>query len=478
MKKLFSVLMLGIVLSASAQTDVSTSYQNALNYIQKGNNSSAIKALSRVIMHDKDYENALLLRAESKYKMSAYKSARVDVIDHIKYHGVNEKALTLLANIDYRLDNVDTALPTHLILDRLFSSNKDKKKKEIVNERIGDFYLAQKEKDKACEHWAIANTNTSSKKRTQFCAEEKLISSKTEEVKKKKEVKPEKEKSESTIRVVPIEEKVKKKETKKTQKERDENDYDEMQVMEAEILKAKRELAEKEARLKKEREAKKAKELKAKEAAEKAKRRAAESEAEKAQAERARLEKEAKIQREKAKEAERKLREARKAEEEAARKVNKETSGKTSTKRNTDNRYKTDGRTSDINTDRDGNVGSKPREESRKKEVVIPEDDGTVNRIKIDDELTLEILGGGLGSRKVIEKPNILILSEKDGSVALNVIVNRQGKVISAKFNEEYSTIKTTHLLSLSVRKSREFIFESSTQEEQQGIIIFHIKAS
>ncbi len=107
----------------------------------------------------------------------------------------------------------------------------------------------------------------------------------------------------------------------------------------------------------------------------------------------------------------------------------------------------------------------------------VPPDDNTPNTIKVDQYLTLSISGQGLGKRRVLDKPNILILSDKDGKVAVDICVNKNGKVTSAEFNGKLSTIARKSLVSLAIRKAKEFWFEKSDYKEQCGVLIFDIKS-
>ena len=108
----------------------------------------------------------------------------------------------------------------------------------------------------------------------------------------------------------------------------------------------------------------------------------------------------------------------------------------------------------------------------------MPEEDNTPNEIEIDEDLTLVIKGQGLGKRKILDQPNILILSDTDGVVAVDICVNRRGKVESAEFNSKLSTIAKKSLVSLAIRKSKDFWFEKNDYKEQCGVIIFKITAS
>ncbi len=100
--------------------------------------------------------------------------------------------------------------------------------------------------------------------------------------------------------------------------------------------------------------------------------------------------------------------------------------------------------------------------------------DTSVNEIYVDEDLTIEIKNG-LGGRAILDQPNILILSDKSGEVSVDVCVNANGKVTSAEYNKNDSSISTQSLVSLAVRKSKEFWFKKSDKEETCGRIVFKI---
>lgn len=108
----------------------------------------------------------------------------------------------------------------------------------------------------------------------------------------------------------------------------------------------------------------------------------------------------------------------------------------------------------------------------------MPEEDNTPNEIEIDEDLSLVIRGQGLGLRRVLDQPNILILADEDGTVAIDICVNKRGKVESAEFNGKLSTIAKKSLVSLAIRKSKDFWFEKNDYKEQCGVILFKIKGS
>jgi hypothetical protein len=71
-----------------------------------------------------------------------------------------------------------------------------------------------------------------------------------------------------------------------------------------------------------------------------------------------------------------------------------------------------------------------------------------------------------------------LILAEEDGVVAVNICVGRAGSVKSAEYNDDLSTIKKQSLISLAIRKAREFWFAKDRNKEACGVILYKIAGS
>ena len=121
-------------------------------------------------------------------------------------------------------------------------------------------------------------------------------------------------------------------------------------------------------------------------------------------------------------------------------------------------------------------LGDKEEEEEESSKPVKDPNEKTI--IEVDEDLTLEIYGEGLGYRKILDQPNILILAEEDGVVAINICVGRTGSVKSAEFNDDLSTINRQSLISLAIRKSKEFWFAKDRNKEACGVILYKIKGS
>ena len=108
------------------------------------------------------------------------------------------------------------------------------------------------------------------------------------------------------------------------------------------------------------------------------------------------------------------------------------------------------------------------------KETIV---DDTPNDIVIDEDLTITIYGQALGKRQLINTPNILMLSESDGKVVIDICVNKQGRIETTSYNAKESTIEKKSLISLALRKSKDFWFEPN-DKEQCGHIVYNVKGS
>ena len=122
-------------------------------------------------------------------------------------------------------------------------------------------------------------------------------------------------------------------------------------------------------------------------------------------------------------------------------------------------------------------LGDKEEEEDTSEEK--PDRDPNEKAIiEIDEIIALEIYGEYLGSRKILDQPNILMLPEEDGIVAVNVCVGSKGRVKTAEYNDELSTIKTQSLISFAIRKAKEFWFAKDRNKEACGVILYKITGS
>jgi tetratricopeptide (TPR) repeat protein len=128
------------------------------------------------------------------------------------------------------------------------------------------------------------------------------------------------------------------------------------------------------------------------------------------------------------------------------------------------------------NEDEIGQEQNEPVEEEYN--MMLPPEDNTENIIEIDEDLSLTIYGQGLGKRKILDRPSILILSDESGSVTVEICVNENGKVDFAEYVPGKSSLTKNSLVSLAIRKSKEFWFGKSAYEKQCGYMVFNIKGS
>jgi len=113
-----------------------------------------------------------------------------------------------------------------------------------------------------------------------------------------------------------------------------------------------------------------------------------------------------------------------------------ENSGSTKSEPTRTDDSRTDDRNDDQSSDRTSNDrgGANTSIDLGKKEDTAPvelepEVDNSVREIYIDEDVTLEIKNG-LGKRKILQQPNILILSETSGNVVIDLCVNMCGTIV------------------------------------------------
>ncbi len=314
----------------------------------------AIKELNDIIKQNGNFKNALLLRAETKYKLAAYKGAKQDALEYINQNGVTSKTAAILGKADYSLGMNDASFNS--VSAAIALGEKEAKLYEIRAE----IFESKNQKISACEDWQMAAKLGSTKGAIN--------------AKKNCGVKIE----------VPQEPKRSDDSTINEGNHTDGNDQgtkptttsDSTQVQEGEVLSN-----------------------------------------------------------------------------------GSNTNGQTTT---------TTPPTQDSTMVKTNDVP----------DLLIPEEDNTVNEMVIDEDLVLNIYGQGLGKRAIMDKPSILILAEKDGVVTVEICVNKEGRIDYAEFVASKSTLNQNSLVSLAIRKAKEFWFEESEYPKQCGFIKFKIKGS
>ncbi len=363
------------------EEEVEFNYIKAKYLLDTERYEDAIKEFTKIIKDNKEYKDALMLRAQAKYAMAAYQGTKKDVLLHAVNNGLNGQAITLLGKADYKMGNNDAALNS---LSVAVAVNKEDAQ---VSEFLGNIYEENDQLLKACEYWQISAKMGSSRagiKARKMCG--------------------------STVADVDV---VKKK--RKTSKiddpkfPREERNQDQKPEVE-EVLKD----------------------------------------------------------------------ESTSIGDHKDDTLNNPTRDKVLGKNEGENQNNEDGANNEQTNDDTPVSEDDPLDEAPIEEELenLPAEDNTPNEIVIDEDLTLIIRGQGLGKRRILDQPNILILSDEDGVVAVDICVNKRGKVETAEFNSKLSTIAKKSLVSLAIRKSKDFWFEKNDYKEQCGVIMFKIVGS
>ncbi|MFQ5447672.1 MAG: hypothetical protein ACE5FF_12135 [Saprospiraceae bacterium] len=87
------------------------------------------------------------------------------------------------------------------------------------------------------------------------------------------------------------------------------------------------------------------------------------------------------------------------------------------------------------------------------------------------------VVGGGLGGRGVLKKgPSIKDNSQEQGTVYLDVCVDANGNVISARYTQKGSTTANSRLKQLAIRNAKAWKFSKSSIDKQCGTIRYDFK--
>jgi len=376
MYKFLTLLFLALfstttLISQSVEEEIEFKYIKAKYLLDTERYEDAIKSFTALIKEDEDYSDALVLRAEAKYAMAAYKGTKKDVLRYAELKGVTPRSITLLGMADYKMGNMDAALNS--FSTAIYFENTEPK----VFVYLGEIYREKEQDNESCYFLRKAAKMGSSKGAIllkKYCNDVVSVdpSEKTKPTPGKLDT--------NTLPSENADEKDKSSDSEDSMKNNNRDNDDDTDVS----------IDELNGKLN------------------------------------------SKVLKDKAEEAEKK-------------------------------------------DDDDEPVFEDVEEVEEDK---MPVEDNTPNEIEIDEDLTLVIRGQGLGKRRILDQPNILILADEDGVVAVDICVNKRGKVESAEFNTKLSTIAKKSLVSLAIRKAKDFWFEKNDYKEQCGVIMFKIKGS
>lgn len=80
-------------------------------------------------------------------------------------------------------------------------------------------------------------------------------------------------------------------------------------------------------------------------------------------------------------------------------------------------------------------------------------------------------VGGGLTNRGVIYEPTIQENSQQSGTVVIEICVDTEGKVVTAKFTQRGSTTTNSSLVDVAIAGSKKYQFTPSEIEKQCGTV-------
>ncbi len=80
-------------------------------------------------------------------------------------------------------------------------------------------------------------------------------------------------------------------------------------------------------------------------------------------------------------------------------------------------------------------------------------------------------VGGGLTNRGVLYEPTIQENSQQSGTVVIEICVDTDGEVVSAKFTQRGSTTTTSSLVNVAIEGAKKYKFTASEIEKQCGTV-------
>ena len=85
-------------------------------------------------------------------------------------------------------------------------------------------------------------------------------------------------------------------------------------------------------------------------------------------------------------------------------------------------------------------------------------------------------VSGGLRSRRIIDTPKVVYNSQSQGTIAIKVCVNGDGKVVSANYTQRGSTTGNLSLKKIAIQNAKKWLFAKSNLNKQCGTITYRFK--
>ena len=119
---------------------------------ETGRYDEAVRMYNRILKEDNSSINAYVMRGKAKYKLGAYKGAKMDLLEYIGQAGVTKEVIRLMIDTEYRLNNLIAAnnyVRTAIELDPYDGE---------LYHQSGMIALDDGRKNDACESFAVGSS--------------------------------------------------------------------------------------------------------------------------------------------------------------------------------------------------------------------------------------------------------------------------------------------------------------------------------
>lgn len=165
---LLALLCLLFMNSSTAQSideDNTVLYMKANVLYESGRYDEAVRMYNRILSDDSEFTNAYIMRAKTKYQLGAFKGTKKDIMVYIDKAGVNKEVIKLMADTEYRLNNLKAAKNYSKTAVELDPYDGD------LYYQAGMIAMDDGRKNDACESYAIGSTLGHKKSSDKFSSE-------------------------------------------------------------------------------------------------------------------------------------------------------------------------------------------------------------------------------------------------------------------------------------------------------------------
>jgi len=109
---LISFLLLTSIFFVQGQdntAEINTILIEANQQYESGRYDEAIRTYNKALKIDETHQDALFMRAQTKYELGAFKGTKMDAIKIIEEHGVTKRLIKLMALTEIKLENTEAA---------------------------------------------------------------------------------------------------------------------------------------------------------------------------------------------------------------------------------------------------------------------------------------------------------------------------------------------------------------------------------